>query len=158
MAGNPKGIFIMRKWAVVTALAVLSMPAVAEVKVNTNINDPVTGLGSAEWEQMVGSMLNAQALSGDAGIIIVSSLPVPITVTCDRWELVGRDVYKSVRGNPDEIKPFSITYIKTKGFDGYCTQGVTGHYGIGKTVTGKLTGGSDGSFTSATTILFSGAK
>jgi hypothetical protein len=32
---------------------------------------------------------------------------------------------------------------------------VIGHYGIGKTIVGKLTS-SDGSFTEATTILFSG--
>ena len=88
-------------------------------------------------------------------MLVVSSLPVPVTVTCDRWELVGPTSTTSVQGNPAELKPFSVTYIKTKEFDGYCKQGVVGHYGIGKTIVGKLTS-SDGSFTEATTILFSG--
>jgi hypothetical protein len=114
-------------------------------------------LAPAEWEQLVGNMLNTQALVGDPGVLVVSSLPVPVTVTCDKWQLVGPDVYKSVHGNPAELKPFSITYIKTKEFDGYCAQGVIGHYGVGKTIVGKLTS-NDGSFTNATTILFSGAK
>jgi hypothetical protein len=137
------------------ALAALAAPASAQLKLNVNANDPVTGLAPADWEQLVGHILNAQSLVGDSGVLVVSSLPVPVTVTCDKWELVGPNVYKSVQGNPAELKPFSVTYIKTKDFDGYCKQGVIGHYGIGKTIVGKLTS-SDGSFTQATTILFSG--
>ncbi len=146
----------MRKIILAAAVcAALIGPASAQLKLNVNANDPVTGLGPADWEQLVGHILNAQALVGDPGVLVVSSLPVPVTVTCDKWELVGPNVYKSVQGNPPELKPFSVTYIKTKDFDGYCKQGVIGHYGIGKTITGKLTS-SDGSFTQATTILFSG--
>jgi hypothetical protein len=88
-------------------------------------------------------------------VLIVSSFPVPLTVTCSKWTIVGPDVYKSVKGNPAELKPFSVTYIKTNEFDGYCKDGVIGHYGIGKQVIGRLSS-SDGSFTHATTILFSG--
>ncbi len=139
------------------ALTALAAPAFAQLKLNINTNDPATGLAPAEWEQLVGNMLNTQALVGDPGVLVVSSLPVPVTVTCDKWELVGPDVYKSVHGNPAELKPFSITYIKTKEFDGYCKEGVIGHYGVGKTIVGKLTS-TDGTFTNATTILFSGAK
>jgi hypothetical protein len=146
----------MRKIILAAAvLAALTAPASAQLKLNVNANDPVTGLGAADWEQLVGHILNAQSLVGDPGVLVVSSLPVPVTVTCDKWELVGPNVYKSVQGNPPELKPFSVTYIKTKDFDGYCKQGVIGHYGIGKTIVGKLTS-SDGSFTEATTILFSG--
>jgi hypothetical protein len=146
----------MRKFILAAAaLAALTAPAFAQLKLNVNANDPVTGLAPADWEQLVGHILNAQAIVGDPGVLVVSSLPVPVTVTCDRWELVGPNVYKSVAGNPAELKPFSVTYIKTKDFDGYCKQGVVGHYGIGKTIVGKLTS-SDGSFTEATTILFSG--
>nr|WP_294553137.1 hypothetical protein [uncultured Rhodopila sp.] len=146
----------MRKFILAAAaLAALTAPAFAQLKLNVNANDPVTGLAPADWEQLVGHILNAQAIVGDPGVLVVSSLPVPVTVTCDRWELVGPNVYKSVQGNPAELKPFSVTYIKTKDFDGYCKQGVVGHYGIGKTIVGKLTS-SNGSFTEATTILFSG--
>jgi hypothetical protein len=137
------------------ALAALTAPAFAQLKLNVNANDPVTGLAPADREQLVGHILNARAIVGDPGVLVVSSLPVPVTVTCDKWEVVGPNVYKSVQGNPAELKPFSVTYIKTKDFDGYCKQGVVGHYAIGKTIVGKLTS-SDGSFTSATTILFSG--
>ena len=146
----------MRKFILAAAaLAALTAPAFAQLKLNVNANDPVTGLAPADWEQLVGHILNAQAIVGDPGVLVVSSLPVPVTVTCDKWELVGPNVYKSVAGNPAELKPFSVTYIKTKDFDGYCKQGVVGHYGIGKTIVGKLTS-SNGSFTEATTILFSG--
>ena len=100
------------------ALATLAAPAHAQLKLNVNTNDPVTGLAPAEWEQLVGSLLNVQALVGDPGVMIVSSMPVPITVTCDKWTLVGTNVYKSVQGNPTELRPFSVTYIKTKEFDG----------------------------------------
>ena len=148
----------MRKFILAAAaLAALAAPAVAQLKLNVNANDPVTGLGPADWEQLVGHILNAQAMVGDPGVLVVSSLPVPLTVTCDKWEIVGPNVYKSVQGNPAELKPFSVTYIKTKDFDGYCKQGVIGHYGIGQTIVGRLTS-SDGSFTNATTILFSGVK
>jgi len=128
----------------------------AQLKLNITTTDPVTGLAPAEWEQLVGHIIDAQALVGDPGVLIVSSLPVPLTVTCDKWELVGTNVDKAVKGNPVEIKPFSVTYIKTKDFDGYCKNGVVGHYGINKTIIGKLNG--DGSFTNSTTILFSGEK
>jgi hypothetical protein len=143
--------------ATIVLLAALSAPAFAQLKLNVIANDPVTGLAPAEWEQLVGRMVDVQALVGDPGVMIVSSMPVPVTITCDRWTLVGTDVYKSVKGNPSEIKPFSITYIKTKEFDGYCKAGVVGHFGIGKTINGALTS-SDGSFTNATVILFSGAR
>ena len=146
----------MRKIILAAAvLSVLTAPASAQLKLNVNANDPVTGLAPADWEQLVGHILNTQALVGDPGVLMVSSLPVSVTVTCDKWEIVGPNVYKSVQGNPAELKPFSVTYVKTKDFDGYCKQGVIGHYGIGKTIVGKLTS-SDGSFTEATTILFSG--
>ncbi len=127
----------------------------AQLKLNMSANDPVTGLAPAEWEQLVSHMVNADALVGDPGVLVISSVPTPLTVTCDKWEIVGHNVYKSVKGNPEEIKPFSITFIKTNDFDGYCKQGVVGHTPLGKTIIGKLNNG-NGSFTDATVILFSG--
>lgn len=136
------------------ALAMASVPAAAQLQLHTQTNDPVTGLSPSEWEQMVSHMLNVQGLVGDPGVIVVSSLSEPITVTCDRWQLVGTNPYSSVRGNPAQIQPFSITYIKTKEFDGYCKGGVIGHGTMGKTITGHLDS-TDGSFSNSTVILFS---
>ncbi|HKM65251.1 MAG TPA: hypothetical protein VJY39_22455 [Acidisphaera sp.] len=142
--------------SIVALGALAAAPAAdAQLRLNIQTTDPVTGLEPAQWEQLVDHMVNAEALVGDPGVLIISSMPVPLTITCDKWELVGHNLYSSVRGNPAEIKPFSITYIKTKDFDGYCKQGVVGHTSLGKTITGRLTS-SDGSFTNATTILFSG--
>lgn len=132
-------------------------PAAAQLAIRTQSSDIVTGLSPGDWEALIGKIVNGQALVGDPGILVVSSLPVPITVTCDKWELVGQNVDKSVRGNPSELKPFSVTYIKTKDFDGYCKNSIVGHYGLGRSVIGKLTS-VDGSFTKATLVLFSGDK
>lgn len=133
-----------------------AMPAAhAQVNATVNTKDPATGLGVVEWEQMVSNMINADALIGDQGVLIISSMPVPVTVTCGKWTLVGPNPYKSVKGNPAEVKPFSVTYIKTREFDGYCKQGVVAHTKLGKTVIGKLTS-NDGTFKNATVVLFSG--
>jgi hypothetical protein len=113
------------------ALAICTAPALAQLHLNTTANDPVTGLSPADWEQMIGHELNGEALKGDPGVLVVSSMPVPITITCDKWELVGTNVYSSVKGNPTRIEPFSVTYIHTNGFDGYCKAGLVGHAGIG---------------------------
>jgi hypothetical protein len=143
--------------AIAALLSVSLGSASAQLHLNTSTSDPVTGLSPAEWEQMVGHIVDGHALVGDPGVLVISSVPAALTVTCDKWELVGPNAYSSVKGNPQEIKPFSITYIKTKGFDGYCKGGVIGHAGIGKTVTGRLDAAS-GSFSDSTVILFSGGR
>ncbi len=148
---------LMRVLAPLAFAALIGSGAHAQLHIRAATTDPITGLDPAGWEEMVSHMLNGQALIGDAGVLIVSSLPEPITVTCDKWTLVGPDPYSSVRGNPAMIKPFSITYIKTRDFDGYCTHGVVGHAGIGRTYTGHLDA-ADGTFKRSTIILFSGAK
>jgi len=133
----------------------LAGPAAAELHIHkADTTDPVTGLGPAEWEAVVGGILHPEALVGDPGVMVVSSVSVPLTVTCDRWTLVGPSVYSSVKGNPTELKPFSVTYIKTRDFDGYCRTGLVGHSGIGRNYTGHLS--VPDSFTDSTTVLFSG--
>ncbi|CAM6053356.1 unnamed protein product [Sphagnum tenellum] len=138
------------------AFAALVTPAFAQIKLNTNTNDPATNATPSEWENLIGNIINADALVGEDGVLVVSSLSVPITlVTCDRWTLVGTDVYKTVRGNPATLKPFSVTYIKTKDFADECKDGVVGHYGLNKTIVGKLDS-TDGTFKNSKVIVFSG--
>jgi hypothetical protein len=142
-----------------TAAVLLAAATIAQaqpIKPIIAVVDPVTGLGPSEWEALVGRIVNAESIVGEPGVIIISSVPVPLTVTCDRWEIVGRNVYKSVTGNPQEIRPFTVTYVKTRDFDGYCKQGVLGRTSLGRVYPGRITS-SDGTFTNATVILFSGA-
>jgi hypothetical protein len=141
----------------VAALIMASPDADAQLKINTPNVDPLTGLAPADWEAMVGRLLNVDAIVGEPGVIIISSVPVPLTVTCDRWEIVGRNVYKSVAGNPAEIRPFTLSFVKTHEFDGYCKNGVMGRTALGRVYVGRMTS-SDGTFSNATTILFSGTE
>ena len=148
----------MKKLLMASVFAMLVTGAAqAQLALHTSTNDPLTGLPPAEWEQMVSHILDASGVRHEPGVIVVSSLSEPITVTCDKWQLVGPDVYKSVRGNPTEIKPFSITYMKTQEFDGYCKAGVVAHGTMGKTMTGHLDA-ANGSFSDSTVVLFSGAR
>ena len=148
----------MKKILAIVALVATATLAQAQaqgLKLNQMSTDPVTGLGPSEWEALVGRMVNAESIVGEPGVIVISSVPVALTVTCDRWEIVGRNVYKSVAGNPSEIRPFTVNYVKTHEFDGYCKQGVLGRTALGRTYVGRMTS-SDGTFTNATVILFSG--
>lgn len=151
-----RGMNFVASVAMLALGTLAAVPSQAQLKLNVVTNDPVTGLPPEQWEQLVAGIIHAEALDGDPGVLVVSSLAVPVTVTCDKWPLVGTNVYKSVKGNPSELKPFSVTYIKTADFDGYCKNGIVGHTSLGREILGKLTS-SDGSFTHATVILFSGA-
>ena len=113
--------------AIVVALLSATPAGAQAMRLNLDTKDPVTGLDAATWEALMTREVHADAAAGDDAVLVISSLPVPITLTCDRWSIVGPDVYKSVRGNPAKIEPFSVTYIKTKDFDGYCAEGIIGH-------------------------------
>jgi hypothetical protein len=127
-----------------------AVPAHAQVKPNVSKNDPNTGLNSQDWLNMVGNIVNGTALVGIDGVLFVNALPVPVTVTCDKWTLVGPNPYN--KKNPSALAPFSVTFVQTQGFNGYCKAGVVGHAGV-RTLTAKLDA-ADGSFTDSTIITF----
>ena len=135
-----------------------TLPTQAQLKLSTpSINDPITGLPPDQWEQMISHILDSGAIVGEPGVLMISSISEPLTVSCGKWNLVGQNLYKSIVGNPPMLRPFSVTYVKTQEFDGYCKEGVIGHTPMGRTVIGKLTS-SDGSFTNASIILFSASQ
>lgn len=136
--------------------AAMSASAIAQLHVNTNTNDPITGLDAPAWEVMIQNIIDGGGLIGEPGVLAVNSTPNDLTVTCDTWELVGDNVYKSVRGNPARLRPFSVTYIRTEGFDGYCKDGLVGHTRMNRTYTATLNS-SDHTFKNATIITFSGS-
>lgn len=124
--------------------------AMAQNKPTISKTDPITGLTSAEWMTMVGNILEGQSLIGIDGVLMINPLPTPVTVTCDRWTLVGPNPY--IKANPAALKPFSVTFVQTKGFDGYCKSGVVGHSGV-RSLTAKLDA-ANGSFSESTIITF----
>lgn len=136
----------------IAALLLSTATASAQLHINTNENDTITGLAPPAWLDMVTSILDCSALDGVDEVCVVNDTNRELTVTCDKWTLVGNDPYKSVRGNPPSLKPFSATVIRTNEFDGYCESGVIGHPKAGHTYTAKLNGGS---FTHSTVITFS---
>ena len=145
--------FLLASTFVVVAAGamVLASPANAQqVKPNISKHDPNTGLSSQDWLSMIGNILNGSALVGIDGVLMVNPLPTPVTVTCDKWTLVGPNPY--IKANPSVLAPFSVTFVQTKGFDGYCKAGVVGRSGV-RTLTAKLDG-ANGSFTESTIITF----
>ncbi len=143
----------MRRFLIASTVALLAaaLPAQAQqVRPTVNKVDPNTGLNSQDWLTMIGNVLNGSALVGVEGVLMVNPLPTPVTVTCDKWTLVGPNPY--LKANPTALAPFSVTFVQTKGFDGYCKGGVVGRTGV-RTLSAKLDA-ADGSFSNSTIISF----
>lgn len=133
---------------------VMTETALAQsINITKKVNDPVTGLAPAEWLAMIGQYIQPEAIVGKPEVIMINATPDSLTVSCDKWIIVGPKVYKSVEGNPRSLKPFSITPINTNEFDGYCKNGVTGTPSFGTTVIGRLND-ANGNFTNATVVTF----
>jgi len=124
-----------------------------QLNLTTNPNDPVTGLPPAQWAAMEARYLQLGTLVGTPYVAVMNATSEELTLTCDKWTIVGANVYKSVVGNPAALKPFSITIIKTNEFDGYCKDGVVGHPQFGNVIRGQLND-TNGSFTDATLVTF----
>jgi hypothetical protein len=148
----------MRRFLLASTLSLVAAGAVPlataahaqQVKPTLSKNDPNTGLSSQDWLTMIGNVLNGSALVGIDGVLMVNPLPTPVTVTCDKWTLVGPNPY--IKANPSALAPFSVTFVQTKGFDGYCKNGVVGRSGV-RTLTARLDG-ANGSFSESTIITF----
>ena len=139
------------------ALFALATPALAQLNIETSTKDKLTGLDSAAWETMISRIVNGSALVGIDAVLAVNSTPEELTVTCDDWTLVGDSVYKSVRGNPHALKPYSVTFVKTNDFNGYCKGGLVAHTGLGGNYTAILNA-SDHSLRNSTVVTFSGRQ
>jgi hypothetical protein len=138
---------------VITTLAICNPAPAQTLNLDISPNDPVTGLPPAKWLLLVGKMIHAEALVGLPQVLFINATPEAMTVTCSKWQIVGTQPYKSVAGNPAELKPFSITPVRTNEFDGYCKEGVVGHTQSGDTIRGRLND-ADGSFSNATVVVF----
>jgi hypothetical protein len=131
---------------------VLSSSAHAQLKLTVNQNEPITGLDSATWAEMMTRFVNAKPLIGKDNVYIVNATPYEVPqLTCGRWTLVGNKPY--ITDNPTTLPAWSVTEISTKGFDGYCKEGVFGQSAMGTTLRGALSA-ADGSFTNSTFIIF----
>jgi hypothetical protein len=138
----------------ITFAVACMQPVSAEgITLTKHTNDPVTNLPPDQWLAMISQYLQPEAIVGKPEVVAINATSEFLTVTCDKWTIVGPKVEKHVTGNPRELKPFSITLINTESFDGYCTMGVIGHPTIGASITGELND-SAGNFTNATVVTF----
>jgi hypothetical protein len=144
----------MRKILLAAGLlcGLLATAQAQQVQMKTNLNDPVTGLEAETWATMARKIIDAKSIVGKPLVYMVNATSDELTVNCDRWELVGSKPY--IKGNPNLLRPFSVTLVAVDGFDGYCKNGV-----VAQTVTGELYQGSlnapDQSFSNSTFITFS---
>jgi hypothetical protein len=150
----------MRLFALLIALVLATAfnpirASAQDFNVDVNQNDPITGLSPPKWLKFALRIVHPEALVGLPVVLMINDTPEAITVNCGRWEIVGTQPYKSVHGNPSELKPFSITPIRTNEFDGYCTQ--KGSL-VGSSLTNQYIGrmnDSEGNFSNATVVIFS---
>ena len=132
------------------ALCVSSAQAQLNIKVNTN--DPLTGLPPEQWIILMTTEVNARPIIGKEAVYMLNATGIEMVVNCGKWTLVGNSPY--IKGNPASLPPFSVTYVDTEGFDGYCKDGVKGLSTTGSVYNGRLNS-ADGSFTNSTFIIFS---
>jgi len=145
----------MRKLLLAATVMLIPMSASAQLVLNTNDKEPMTGLNSDDWAQLAKNTIDAASLIGKPEVYIVNATPYELTVMCDKWILVGEKPY--ISDNPHSLHPWKVAEINTKGFDGYCKGGVAGLASNGNVYRGRVNA-PNGSFTDSTFITFEKAN
>jgi hypothetical protein len=145
----------MRNPLTLAAIALtIAIPAAAELHIQVNTTDPLTGLPPDQWIVLMTTEVNARPLIGKEEVFMLNATGTDLVANCGKWSLVGSHPY--IDGNPTVLPPFSVTHVPTKGFDGYCKDGVKGLSPTGAAYNGRLNA-ADGSFTNSTFVIFSAA-
>ena len=142
----------MRKYLLAAAIVALPYVAHAQLNLSVSTKEPVTGLGSDTWASLAKGVVDATGLIGKDEVFLVNATPYDLVVNCDKWVLVGANPY--ITDNPHSLRPWKVTEIETKGFDGYCKNGLFAMAGNGDTYKGTLNA-ADGTFSNSTFITFS---
>ena len=146
--------------AVVAAVAFFltfapSAPAQAQLDLSTVVStvDPVTKLPGDKWIQLATALVDGSSVIGRPEVFVLNATGQElITVVCDRrYALVGPK--PAVEGNPTRIRAWKAVVIGTKGYDGYCKDGLVAQSETGTAYKGSLVT-SDGTFTNATFVIF----
>ena len=142
----------MRRYLLAAAVAAIPLVAHAQLNLTVSMKEPVTGLDSDTWATLARNVVDGTSLLGKPEVYVVNATPFELVVNCDKWQLVGPKPY--IDANPHSLRPWKVTEINVKGFDGYCKDGTNAISSNGDTYYGALTS-ADGSFTNATFITFS---
>jgi len=132
-------------------LCAFSTSAFAQLDITTDNRDPLTKLSADKWVYVMTHEINGTVLLGKPEVYMLNPNSESLTISCDKWQLVGPTPYKSVSNNPHEIPAWKMTQISTDGFDGYCKNGVVGMSSSGARFVGSLVS-VDGTFSNATFI------
>ena len=136
-------------------LALTASVAYAQLDLHVDNREPMTKLDGPTWTTMIKRFVNAKPIIGvDAVYMVNPTADVIGAVNCGKWQLVGSKPY--ITGNPTELPPWSVTYVGTHGFDGYCKNGVDGTT-TGGDVRHGLLNAADGTFSGSTFIVFRGS-
>ena len=151
----------MKKIVMLAAASFLAFAPVAAtvghtqtLNLDTNPNDPVTGLPPAKWLQLALKMIAPEALIDKPIVLMLNATSEPLTVKCGDYTIVGNQVYKAVVGNPVVLAPFHITPVRTDTFDGWCKD--KGSL-VGSSMTTNINGWMNdgkGNFSKATIVVF----
>jgi len=134
---------------------IISALAVGAVATAAFAFDPQTD--PTQWTQMLQKSLKLQTFQGQPWIMAINATPDEITVTCDgKWTMVGPEPYKTLKGNPVSLQPWSITPIHaTSDFEGYCSKLIG--QGNFNSYNGVLNGGAT-NFNNSTLLMFVAPK
>jgi hypothetical protein len=122
-----------------------------KIQMNVNPNDPLTSLDPDTWATVVKKIIDAKSIIGRSAVYMVNATHEDLTVSCDKWQLVGDKPY--IKGNPNILHSFTVALVFADGFDGYCKNGV-----VGQTTNGELYSGvmnsPDRTFSGSTFVTF----
>lgn len=126
----------------------------AQLNVTISTVDPMTKLPPDQWVYLQTHTINGASVIGRPEVFMVNATgeDLPL-VMCEKWQIVGPKVYKSVEGNPTSLPAWKTSIVHTEEFDGYCKNGLIAQSSTGQTFKGSIIS-SDGSFTNATFIIF----
>jgi hypothetical protein len=137
---------------VLTVLGCLVTNANAQkIQMNIDTNDRVTGLDPDSWATVAKKIIDAKSIVGTPMVYMVNASHEDLTVSCDKWQLVGDKPY--IKGNPNVLRAFTVSLIFAEGFDGYCKSGVVGQTANGELYNGVMNA-PDRSFSASTFITF----
>lgn len=150
---------MMRRFLLAAVVAVLPLTLHAKSleaqMMGTEMKDQKTGLDSNTWAEVVRGAIDATGLIGKPEVYMINATPYDMTVMCDKWQLVGPKPYLS--DNPHVLHPWKAVIVGTKGFDGYCKNGIAGMDSNGDLYRGRFNA-ANGSFTDSTFITFDQAN
>lgn len=139
---------------IAAATALASSTAHAQLNLQMNTNDPLTGLSGEKWVALATRIVNPAPLIGKDSVYIVNATgEALLAVTCKGYQLVGSKPYitkNETTAAPSTLPAWTVTLVPTEGFNTYCPSGVEAQGNIAS-YHGNVNAGS---FQNATFVIF----